>query len=371
MFELHVKEDQILLSFLQNCLPAVSRAELKRRLKYGAVLVDKVAVSRHDFSLRQGQIVEFLRVGEKGGKNPAGIRLLKQTPDFVVIEKPIGLLTVASAKEKERTALVKTQELLKGHGKLHACHRLDRETSGILLLARNKKVQQYFFDHWKEVSKTYLVVVEGRVEKEAGTIANRLWENPQTLDVHVTDNIDAKDAISHFRVKERTHMRTLLEVDLETGRKHQIRVHMAYLGHPVVGDPRYSELKKLGGRLALHAHRLTFVPPDEEDPTKKSTERLVFESPLPNEMRRLMGSKKAENEGETENESQEGELIDDKKEAPEGSSTVEANSAPLRRGPKPKDKAHKGRHKHKKTKTPKSKKGKSKGKNKSKPLKSR
>jgi len=283
MAKLNVTQEDTLLSFLAQSLPSMSRSALKNKLRYGAVLVDGVVQTQATAPLAAGMVVELSRMGELGGKNPAGIRLLKVASDWVVIDKPVGLLTVASAKERDRTALKKTQELLKGKGTLFACHRLDRETSGLLLMARSKAVQEHFFATWQSVQKVYLVVVEGEMADDRGTVDAPLWEDPQSLSVSVREGPDSKRAVSHFKVLQRQKGRSLVEVTLQTGRKHQIRVHMAHLGHPVVGDARYNPHKKSGGRLALHAHRLSFTPPGD------GAERQTFESPMPPEMKRLMG----------------------------------------------------------------------------------
>ena len=138
-------------------------------------------------------------------------------------------------------------------------HRLDRETSGILLFARSRAVQDEVQAAWKSVSKTYLAIVEGHPEPAEGVVDQPLWED-RSLSVRVGSRADSRDARTRYSTLEAGRSRTLLEVQLDTGRRHQIRVHLAWLGHPVVGDERYGGP---GPRLGLHALRLGLTHPGD------------------------------------------------------------------------------------------------------------
>jgi 23S rRNA pseudouridine1911/1915/1917 synthase len=278
-----VEEPAQIAAFLAAKLPQMKRSTLKARLKHGAVQVNGETARRHDTPLAPGDVVELSAEGAPGkkasGKEPAILHVDEQ---LVVVDKPSGLLTVSAKKRgDEPTALTLTGPRLKGSPRLFPCHRLDRETSGVLLLPRDKQTQEHFFAHWSDVEKTYVALVEGVVEDDEGTVDAPLFEHPRSLAVSVSHGPDARSATSHYRVLERGEGRSLVEVRLQTGRKHQIRVHMQHLGHTVVGDARYGSGKKGAPRLCLHAFRLAFTHP-------RTGERLVFESPTPKLFTKLL-----------------------------------------------------------------------------------
>jgi 23S rRNA pseudouridine1911/1915/1917 synthase len=143
----------------------------------------------------------------------------------------------------------------------------------VLLLPRSPEAQQFFFANWGETTKTYVAVVEGRVEHDEGTIDAALFENPQTLTVRVSTQPNARPAVTHYRVLQRSAHLSLVELRIDTGRKHQIRVHMLSLGHAVVGDERYGSMKRRS-RLCLHARELVFPHPS-------TGEQMTFQAPVP------------------------------------------------------------------------------------------
>jgi 23S rRNA pseudouridine1911/1915/1917 synthase len=172
---------------------------------------------------------------------------------------------VGTDRGGDATVLSVVGPQLRGGSRLFPCHRLDRGTSGVLLLPRSPEVQQFFFSHWAEVTKIYVAVVQGRIDKDQGTITDALYEQPGSLHVMVSSRPEAREAVTHWRVLQRGARATLVELRIETGRKHQIGVHMQHLGHPVLGDDRYASA---GGaparkvpRLCLHARTLSFPHP--------------------------------------------------------------------------------------------------------------
>lgn len=218
-----------------------------------------------------------------------GLAILHEDDALLVIAKPAGLLTVATAGERARTAYwMLTDHVRRGaprsRHRVFIVHRLDRETSGLLVFAKSEPVKRALQDGWEAVEKHYLAVVHGRVGPEADTITSYLAEN-QAHGVYATgDRIRGKLARTAYRVLRRTAKFTLLELDLLTGRKHQIRVHLADLGHPVVGDRRYGPPDKARREMALHAFRLAFTHP-------LTGERLRFETPPPPCFARLIGGR--------------------------------------------------------------------------------
>ncbi|HVP58895.1 MAG TPA: RluA family pseudouridine synthase [bacterium] len=225
-----------------------------------------------------GSITRFL---------PRGLAILYEDADILVVDKPAGLLTIATTRDKTRTAyFMLTDYVRKGNAKspkrLFIVHRLDRDTSGVLVFAKTPEAKLRLQDNWKETEKKYLAVVHGRVAKRSETITTCLAENRAHV-VYSTRNA-AEGSLSHtaYRVLRETKDFSLLEVDLLTGRKHQIRVHLAGIGHPVVGDTKYGRANDSLGRLALHARLLSLLHP-------RSGKRLTFEARVPAFFNQLVG----------------------------------------------------------------------------------
>jgi 23S rRNA pseudouridine1911/1915/1917 synthase len=212
---------------------------------------------------------------------PGGLAIIHEDRDIIVVDKPPGLLTISTDREKSRTAyFILTDYVRKGGAKsrnrIFIVHRLDRETSGILVFAKNEQAKFRLQNQWQDTKKTYLAVVHGRCEKRAGTIATYLAEN-QARGVYTThDARRGKLARTAYQVLKQTKDFSLLEVDLLTGRKHQIRVHLADIGHPVVGDPRYGQKRKAHSRLALHAKSISFAHPFSGEPLTFATKMPAY-----------------------------------------------------------------------------------------------
>ena len=218
---------------------------------------------------------------------PKGLAILYEDSDILVVDKPAGLLTIATDKEKSRTVyFVLTDYVRKGYSKsrnrLFIVHRLDRETSGILVLAKNRGAKLFLQGHWQETAKTYLGVVHGRLEKRSDIITSYLAENKAHVVYPTTDPKKGRLSRTGYRVLKERKGLSLLEVNPLTGRKHQIRVHLAAIGHPVVGDKKYGKKDKSHTRLALHARSVSFKHPF-------SGEQLTFEAEVPAYFERLVG----------------------------------------------------------------------------------
>jgi RluA family pseudouridine synthase len=226
--------------------------------------------------LQSGDVVEI------GSRVPAskeihGITILGEDEHLLVVQKPPGLLTVATLHEKERTAYAYLRELIKKNdtrGKLYIVHRLDKFVSGVLVFAKSETVkarlQALFRMH--NIQRKYWAVVEGRVLKEQGTIESRLAEDRTRRMRSTEEDAKGKVAVTHFHVLRRFSNLTALEVTLETGRKNQIRVHLSEMGHPVVGDRAYGSTVDPLGRMGLHAYLLGFRHPILGTPVLYRTE---------------------------------------------------------------------------------------------------
>jgi 23S rRNA pseudouridine1911/1915/1917 synthase len=193
-----------------------------------------------------------------------GIKIVHEDPDLLVILKPAGLLTVATLHEKERTAYNYLREYLKTAGeRVFIVHRLDKFVSGLLVFAKSESIKESLQAQFQRhtIERRYWAIVEGKVEKDSGTIESRLAQD-HTKRMHSTEKPESgKKAVTHYRVLRRFSNLTALEVQLETGRKNQIRVHLSEMGNPIVGDESYGSTLNPIKRMGLHAFCLGFVHP--------------------------------------------------------------------------------------------------------------
>jgi tRNA pseudouridine32 synthase/23S rRNA pseudouridine746 synthase/23S rRNA pseudouridine1911/1915/1917 synthase len=217
-----------------------------------------------------------------------GLAILYEDNDILVADKPAGLLTISTETEKTRTAYyILTDYVRKGCAKsrkrLFIVHRLDRETSGVVVFAKSEEAKLRLQGQWKDAEKKYLAVVYGRLVKKEGIISSYLAENKAHVVYTTQDAGKGKFAQTGYKVLKEAGLFSLLEINLLTGRKNQIRVHLADTGHPVVGDEKYGKEKDSYKRLALHSKSIAFKHPI-------SGKRLVFESEVPGYFKRLMGN---------------------------------------------------------------------------------
>lgn len=281
-----------LLPYLLSPPPGLSRKQAKDLLRFRLVKVRGKARVQHDTGLVPGDVVTI--VGRKSGHSPDvarhGLAIVHLDDAVVVVDKPAGLLAMGSAREKERTAHRVLNEHLKmltrsRNQQAFIVHRLDRETSGLMLFARNELIQAALQRDWKNVTKKYLAVVEGVPADLRGTMQDRLAESKAFVVQRVATGGEL--AITHYHVLRRQGHRALLELTLETGRKHQIRVQLAARGHPLIGDRKYGAKGGPARRLALHACALKFCHP-------VSGAVLEFRSGLPGQLKALIGNARVE-----------------------------------------------------------------------------
>ena len=272
-----VKENEILIEFLKKMFSNLSKNSVKSLLHNEKVFVNGNMTTKYNYELNVGDIVE---IREKVAKN---IDIIYEDKDIIVINKPSGLLTVATEKEKNKTAYHLVMEYLKKKNKnnrIFIIHRLDKDTSGIIMFAKNERAKHLYQDNWNDIVKKrcYYAVIDGKMENKEGTIKSYLKENGNM--VYSVKDRSGKIAITEYKVlKERKNI-SLLDINLKTGRKNQIRVHMKENKTPILGDLKYGEKSKLINRLALHAYKLELVNPV----TKKL---LTFEINMPNEFKML------------------------------------------------------------------------------------
>jgi len=258
-----VTQETTLLPYLFITLITWPKKTVKQRLQGRSVAVNGTVTTQHDASLKVGDVVE-MGVTQKASaqdKTPEKLHILYQDKEVIAINKPAGLLSVSTTSENKNHALALLRNQLsrgKNQVKLWPVHRLDRDTSGILLFATSKELREAVMDKWAQSEKVYLAIVEGTPKEANGSIDEPLRLDEKLYRMHVGKHKDAKDALTHYRLLKSTTTRSLLEVSIKTGRQHQIRAHMAWLGNPIIGDERYG---KKGDKMGLHAMRLKFVHP--------------------------------------------------------------------------------------------------------------
>ena len=254
-------------------------------LSQGRVSVNGATCVIASHSISPGDVIE-IGARRATAKAAGGLQVLYEDSDLLIVHKPAGLLTVATLDERDRTAYAHLREYIREHNprqKLYIVHRLDKLASGVLVFAKSERVQLLLQDVFSrhDIQRKYWAIVEGRVQKDHGIIRSHLAED-RSMRMHSTaDTRKGKSAVTHFRVLNRFHNLTMLEVTLETGRKNQIRVHLSEMGHPIVGDRAYGSTQNPLGRLGLHAFHLGFVHPVRGEP-------LTFQTDPPPEFRRYL-----------------------------------------------------------------------------------
>ena len=274
-----VKEQNELMKFLIENLPNKNRNNIKSLLKNKQVLVDGAAISQFNHPLNPGQEV-MITESRFSNKDMKGIKVVYEDEYLIAVEKASGILSIATDKEREKTAYNIVKNYVKSRNpleKLFIVHRLDRETSGVMIFAKTEEMQQILQTNWQKMvlERTYVAVVEGKVEKNSDTIISYLKENSAFVTFSSDKEIEgSKKAVTHYTVLKRSKGFSLVEANIETGRKNQIRVHMQSLGHSVVGDKKYGATTNPLGRLGLHAKSIIFKHP-------KTGKVLSFQTGIP------------------------------------------------------------------------------------------
>lgn len=273
-----------LFDFLMDAMKGISRNRVKDLLAGHGVMVDKQIISRHDFEVAPGMTVQVSRHKQKHELKSKFVSVVYEDPSIIVVEKNVGILSVPATAKQYSVKDILNEYFAKRHFKCtaHAVHRLDRETSGLMMYAKSLDVQMILEEHWREIvtDRRYVAVVCGKMEKEGGTIASWLKDNKAYVTYSSPTDNGGKYAVTHFHTLDARERFSLVELKLETGRKNQIRVHMQDMGHPIVGDSKYGNGSNPIKRLGLHAYRLNFYHPVTGEP-------MSFETPFPTSFLRL------------------------------------------------------------------------------------
>lgn len=217
---------------------------------------------------------------------PKGLPILYEDKDLLVVDKPAGLLTIGTDRDKSRTAHYLLNDYVrkgdpKSRNRVYVVHRLDQDTSGLLLFAKSEAAKKFLQENWETTEKHYLAIVHGRLAVKEGTLTSHLAENSAQRVYSTPDPTKGKLSQTAYKVVRETQGFSLLEIHLLSGRKHQIRVQFADLGHPVAGDKKYGSGQLATRRLALHARSIAFTHPYNGRP-------MSFDTGMPEEFERML-----------------------------------------------------------------------------------
>lgn len=287
--ELKVNKPMLLMDFLMDAMNGISRNKAKDILSGHGIMVDKKIVSQYNYELQPGMIVQISKHKRNNELKNKYVKIVYEDKDLVVIEKNIGILSMPATAQQYSVKAVLDEYFTRRHFKCtaHTVHRLDRDTSGLMIYAKSIEVQQILEEHWSEIvtDRRYIAVVCGQMEKDGGTISSWLKDNKAYVTYSSPTDNGGKYAVTHYHTLNIGEKYSLVELKLETGRKNQIRVHMQDIGHPVAGDPKYGNGSNPIGRLALHAYRLNFYHPI-------TGQRMTFETPFPTPFTKLFPQKR-------------------------------------------------------------------------------
>ena len=267
-----------LLPFLLDTLKGQSRNSIKSLLSSHRISIDGAPISQFNFKLYPNDVVLISKKPIRKKKR-SNLPIIYEDKDIIVINKQSGLLSIASDKEKSSTAyrmLMDYVQQIDKHNRIFVVHRLDEDTSGVLMVAKNPTIQKALQDSWNDLVKKrgYYAIVEGIMENKTGTVKSYLKKNAQNMMYSSKKKGDGQLAITHYKVIKENDNYSLLDVNIDSGRKNQIRVHMGDLGHYIVGDDKYGEPANPLHRLGLHAYELIIEHPF----THKV---MIFKAPIP------------------------------------------------------------------------------------------
>lgn len=285
-------KDSALLQYLYEILAGQSRTSIKAYLTHARITVNGQSTTAFDHPVRKGDRISILEKGmimkKRGGEKETRVKIVFEDAWLIVANKRSGVLSMSTGAEGEVTAYSLLSDYVKRmygrNSRIFIVHRIDRETSGLIIFAKDERTKMKLQENWNEsvLERKYCAILEGRPQEVAGTIHSWLKENPKSLKVSSSpvDN-GGKEATTHYRTVSSGEHFSLAEFELETGRKHQIRVHASLIGCPVTGDRRYGAKENPMGRIALHARSIKFRHP-------VTGKIMSFDTGLPNAFKAVM-----------------------------------------------------------------------------------
>ena len=278
-----VQEAAPLLEWLLSNMKG-SKSKIKATLQGRGIKVNGKVVTQFDYQLEPGAKVSVSQTKKNDKFKSRYVKIVYEDRWLVVVEKNPGILSMAAGPRSLNVKSVLDDYFHKSRQscRAHVVHRLDRDTSGLMIYAKDMETEQILEHNWHDIvyDRRYVAVVSGEMADDEGTVANWLRDNKAYVTYSSPVDNGGKYAVTHFHVLDRTTEHSLVELQLETGRKNQIRVHTADMGHPVCGDSKYGNGDDPIHRLCLHAYVLCFWHPI-------TRERMEFESPIPSQFRAL------------------------------------------------------------------------------------
>ena len=281
-----VNRDGKLLEWLLENVKGLSKSKIKQTLQGRGIKVESKVITKFDYLVSPGMKISVSRTKRNNDIFKSRyVKIVYEDRYLVVVEKNIGILSMAAGHSTLNVKTVLDDYFKKSRQKCmaHVVHRLDRDTSGLMIYAKDKQTEMLLEQDWHHIvyDRRYVAVVSGVVEALEGTIANWLKDNKAYITYSSPVDNGGKYAVTHFHVLGQNNDYSLVEYKLETGRKNQIRVHSADMGHPVCGDIKYGNGDDSIGRLCLHAYVLCFYHPITHAP-------MTFETPIPTSFRKLI-----------------------------------------------------------------------------------
>jgi 23S rRNA pseudouridine1911/1915/1917 synthase len=274
-----VKEETLLGTLLEKEFTSASKTTVRKMVKHGQVKVNGTVVVRMDRTVRPGDLVEYVKSLRLPETEDTPYRVVFEDDHILVSDKPAGVLTIGYTMDQGESSFYRewlqyVRERSKGRERIFIVHRLDKEVSGLIVFAKTEAVQKTLKDNWHMNTKLYFAFVQGKPAKAIGKVSSYLAEGPKEKVFSSQDPAKGKLAVTQYRIMKEFPSHSLLEISLETGRKNQVRVHLADIGCPIVGDKRYGAKDKFTRRIRLHACHLGFIHP-------VTGERVEFRSPMP------------------------------------------------------------------------------------------
>ncbi len=277
-----VETDDILFSFLKSKLLNKSKNNIKALLSNRHVYVNDCLIKNYNYNLKKGDLVSIKTTSFFDKDINKNIKIIYEDDNIIVVDKPSKILSISTNKEKNITMYHIVSNYLKNkNNKVFIIHRLDKDTSGILMFAKNEKIKNLFQKNWNNIviNRCYYAVVKGKMKNKSGVIKSYLIEDKNYM-VHSTNKKLGKIAITMYSVLKNNDRYSLLDINIKTGRKNQIRVHMKENNTPILGDTKYSVKDKNIKRMYLHAYKLEIIDP--------ITNKIInFKTDMPNEFKTL------------------------------------------------------------------------------------
>ena len=276
-----------LLEFLRQAMPDRKRTTVKDYLKYRQVMIGSEVTTKWDYELKKGDVVKVNTSREFQVFSNPRLKIMYEDDDIIVVNKGYGLLSIGTDTKSTGTAYWILRDYVKRidpRNKIFIVHRLDQHTSGLMMFAKNEKAKNAMQHNWNNMvlDRRYVAVVEGQIEPPSGTIDSWLAENSVHKVYPTGQEGVGQRAVTHYTTLASNSRYSLVELQLSTGRKNQIRAHMEQIGHPIAGDKRYGSSASPIHRLALHAQTLRFIHPI----TRRD---MNFSLPIPSGFGRLVG----------------------------------------------------------------------------------